>query len=356
MKKKHFKDRPTEVSFGELRYEVTPELVTRLTWAHRTAGSISAMRFSHYGGKRVETDAHRRRITYGVMRAGHKGVTLDDVNRLLAGDLLPPRKSAIETIGRKVAVLMEAARQLGRGEDPSSPETFATYLDFLQQGTALWSRFVGLRKEKVLESHQSTAKASPQVLQLYKWIDDDPLVVQEPILRAATLYWGLSLLHRYPHERPAIDAVVHHELKTGFIDSRGLLVLSDSEFGERAQQLGGIITSKADYLGDLTQYYEHYAFELARALGELRQRLNTFQDKEDRLPWLMARPPDELDRQIFDIIEKLGSARSQEILQELRDPPPLRTLQRRLQRLAKGGLIAKQGSRKFAYYRLAEHQ
>ena len=90
-------------------------------------------------------------------------------------------------MGRKVAVLMEAARQLGRGEDPSSPETFATYLDFLQQGTALWSRFVGLQKEKMLESHQSTAKAGPEVLQLYQWIAEDPLVVQEPILSAATL-------------------------------------------------------------------------------------------------------------------------------------------------------------------------
>jgi hypothetical protein len=43
----------------------------------------------------------------------------------------------------------------------------------------------------------------------------------------------------------------------------------------------------------------------------------------------MVRPPDELDRQVFDIIEKLGSARSQDILKELTDPPPLRTLQRR---------------------------
>lgn len=40
----------------------------------------------------------------------------------------------------------------------------------------------------------------------------------------------------------------------------------------------------------------------------------------------------------------------------VREPPPLRTLQRRLQRLAKEGLIAKEGSRKFACYRLAEHQ
>jgi hypothetical protein len=69
----------------------------------------------------------------------------------------------------------------------------------------------------------------------------------------------------------------------------------------------------------------------------------------------MVRPPDELDRQVFEIIERLGSARTRDILDAIDDPPPLRTLQRRLQRLCRDGLIRKNGARKYAYYRLAEH-
>ena len=348
------RERPTQIPFDGLKYELTPHLVTSLTWAHRNAGTVSAMRFSHYGYKRLQTEAHQRRVAYGIMRAGHTGVTLDDVNRILAGDVLPPRKRSVETMGRKVAVLMEAAR--GVASEPSSPSFFATYLDFLAEGTALWSRFVGQRKEKLLENHLASAKANESVSLLYQWMNDDELLATEPILRAATLYWGLTIIYPQTLQLPAIDAVVLHELLAGAIDQRGLLVLLDSEPGMQALRLDGGIPSKADHLGDLTRYFEQFTMEIARALVDLKNKLDSFQDQEDRLPWPMVSPPDELDRQIFDIIEKLGSARSQDILKELSEPPPLRTLQRRLQRLTKEGLVAKHGSRKFAYYRLAEHR
>lgn len=84
MTKNRIEERPTEIPLNELKYELTPRLASRLTWAHRNAGAISAMRFSHYGYKRLETDANRRRITYGIMRAGHASVTYDDVTRLPA--------------------------------------------------------------------------------------------------------------------------------------------------------------------------------------------------------------------------------------------------------------------------------
>jgi len=354
MKRKRTRERPTQIPFDDLKYELTPHLVTSLTWAHRNAGTVSAMRFSHYGYKRLQSEAHQRRVAYGIMRAGRTGVTLEDVNRILAGDLLPPRKRSVETVGRKVAVLMEAARVVA--SEPSTPEVFGTYLDFLAEGTALWSRFVGRHKEKLLESHRTSAKADESVSRLYQWINEDELLATEPILRAATLYWGLTIIHRQTLQLPAIDAVVLHELTAGAIDPRGLLVLLDSEPDTQVLRLDRGIAVKADHLGDLTRYFEHFAVELARALVHLENQLDKFQDQEDRLPWLMVSPPDELDRQIFDIIEKLGSARSQDILGELSEPPPLRTLQRRLQRLTKEGLIAKHGSRKFAYYRLAEHR
>jgi hypothetical protein len=251
-------------------------------------------------------------------------------------------------------VLCEGARQFSSRGDPTLPETFATYLSFLKDAGTLWSHFVGRSREQLLATYRGSVAVAAPVARLYEWIGDNELVAEEPILRAATLYWGLSILYPHDHERPAIDAVVDHELRAGHVGRHGLLVLPDYEFGESALRLSGITTSAADYRGDLTDYFEHFTFDLARTLVEHHRRLEGFQDDEDRLPWLMVRPPDELDRQIFDVIERLGSARSHDILSKLSDTPPLRTLQRRLQRLCRDGLVVKHGARKYAHYRLAE--
>lgn len=348
-------ERPESLPAEPLHYELRPSLVRNLTWAHCNAGKVEGMRFSHYGRKRLETQAHRKRITYMVMRAGHTGVTLDDVTRVLAGDLLPPRRRPVEDLTRKAAVLCEATRQFARPGEPTTPETCATYLDFLKRGTTLWARFAGQHKERLIEMHRGSVEPTREVARLYDWINADDLVSDEPILRAATLYWGLSSLYPYAAVVPALDAIVDHELRAGGIDPHGLLLLPDSDFGASALHLGSAVTSSADFLGDLTRYYDHFTFDLARAISEHHQKLEGFQDSEDRLPWLMVRPPDQLDRQIFEIIERLGSASARDILDGLTDPPPLRTLQRRLQRFCRDGLIRKNGARKFAYYQLAEH-
>ncbi|MEE9385023.1 MAG: hypothetical protein V3V08_16585 [Nannocystaceae bacterium] len=46
--------RPEEIPFSELKYDLTPSLVRKLTWAHENAGAISAMRFSPYGYRRLK--------------------------------------------------------------------------------------------------------------------------------------------------------------------------------------------------------------------------------------------------------------------------------------------------------------
>ena len=70
---------------------------------------------------------------------------------------------------------------------------------------------------------------------------------------------------------------------------------------------------------------------------------------------MMLRPPDEMDRLIFEAVEKHGSATSPTVLAALPEPrPPLRTLQRRLQKLVHDGLLVKHGARKDAFYRVAE--
>lgn len=352
--KEHERGRPDALPSESLHYELAPALVSRLTWAHRSAGMCGGMRFSHYGCKRLEVEANRSRIAHMVTRAGHGNITLDEISRVLAGDLLPPRRCLVQDFTRKAAVLCEGARQFGSRGDPTIPETFTTYLSLLKDAATLWSHFVGRSKEQLLETYRGSVEVAAPVARLYEWVDSDELVAEDPILRAATFYWGLSILYPHDSERPAIDAVVDHELRAGRIDPHGLLVLMDFEFGESALRLGGIVTAAADDRGELTDYFEHFAFDLARTLVQHQQRLESFQDREDRLPWLMVRPPDELDRQLFDIIERFGSARTQDILGEISDPPPLRTLQRRLQRLCKDGLLVKHGARKYAYYRLSE--
>lgn len=347
------RERPDVLPTEPLHYTIDAHLVNLLTWAHRSAGMCAGMRFSHYGHKRMEVEANRRRITYMAVRSGHT-VNLEEVSRVLAGDLLPPRRRLAQDAIRRAAVLCEAVRQFGRPNEPAMPEMFVTYLDFLKKGTTLWAHFSGQSKERLLETHRGSVEVPTAVAQFFEWADEDTLVSGDPILRAATLYWGLSILYPYEYERPAIDAIIDHELRAGSIDRHGLLVLPDYEFGESALRLGGIITSAADNSGDLTRYFEHFTLDIARVLVEHHKRLEAFQDREDRLPWLMVRPPDELDRQVFDIIERFGSARTQDIIGELSDPPPLRTLQRRLQRLCKDGLVIKNGARKYAYYRLVE--
>jgi DNA-binding Lrp family transcriptional regulator len=63
-------------------------------------------------------------------------------------------------------------------------------------------------------------------------------------------------------------------------------------------------------------------------------------------------PPDDLDRRIFSMVQSMGSARTTQLHQALGPEVPLRTLQRRMQKLARRGLLEKHGTRKDAFYRL----
>jgi hypothetical protein len=347
-------ERPQQIPFDELHYELRPDLVGRLTWAHGNAGRVAAMRFSHFGLKRLQADAGKRRIAYLVMRAGYSAVTLDDVVHVIAGNVPPPTMRTTASLIRRGAVLCEAARQFGQRGDTSNAETAATYVDFVDSGSGTWARFVGQPRERLLEAHRGSVQVPPAVRQLYAWIEEDEMIAQEPILRAAVLHWGLSILYRDSTRRMAVDAVIDHELRVGGLDSHGLLVLADSDPGARALRLDDLTVGRADAEGDLTSFLEHFSMEIARAFGELHRRLESFQDREDRLHWLVVRPPDELDRAIFDAVERMGAARSSQIIEALHEPPPLRTLQRRLQRLCKGGLLAKHGGRRDAFYQVAE--
>ena len=351
-------ERPSEIPLANLRYALTPKLVRAVAWASRNAGAIDGMRLSHFGLKRLETEARKIRIAQLVARSGTT-VRLDEISPVLAGAVLPPRKHIVMTRIRQAAVLCEAARYYSQRGSLTTPETCATYADFARHGqdhaATLWSQFVGRPRDRLLELHRGSIPVAEPVRQLYEWIDADDLVSDNGLLRAAVLHWGLSIL--FPHDavRPAIDAVIDHELRASRIDPHGLLVLPESPRGEAALSLRRDVVRKADDDGDLTEVIEHFAHHVGLALSDLRQQLERYHDKEDRLPWLMVRPPDELDRRIFEAVERSGSLTSPGILAALPEPrPPLRTLQRRLQRLVHDGLLVKHGARKDAYYRIAE--
>ena len=158
-------------------------------------------------------------------------------------------------------------------------------------------------------------------------------------------------------ERMGIDAVVAHELRAGGLDPHGLFIIKEYEHGREALALrrGLNVATKALVSGDVTGVLEHFAHYTGLALADCAARLRRHQDTEDRLPWMMLRPPDEMDRLIFEAVEKHGSATSPTVLAALPEPrPPLRTLQRRLQKLVHGGLLVKHGARKDAFYRVAE--
>jgi hypothetical protein len=96
--------------------------------------------------------------------------------------------------------------------------------------------------------------------------------------------------------------------------------------------------------------------QLPLAPSDIARDLEGRQGSGQRRPWMSVRPPDQLDRQIFDAVQRLGSATIQQLLGALHDPPPLRTVQRRLKKLCDKGLLAKHGSRRDAFYTIPESE
>jgi hypothetical protein len=89
-------------------------------------------------------------------------------------------------------------------------------------------------------------------------------------------------------------------------------------------------------------------------LWERLEALGRVRDNEEHLPWKVVAPPDALDAHLYEVVERLGQAGSAAIVAGLgKNAPPLRTVQRRLQKLVSDGVLAKRGARKNAVYTLA---
>jgi hypothetical protein len=348
-----------EIPFELLRYAPTPALVRNLAWAHRTAGAISALKFGYYTQKRLEAQALRTRAGELVDAVGQRA-TPEEVAHVLAGNILPPRRAQVQLLIRRAAILSESIGPLSAHDAVSTPEAFAVYREIAGYGgdSIPWSRFAGRDRTLLLEDYRERAKPTPEVVRIYEWLGVDDLLAKEGLLRAAFLQWALHMACRINiSDSLAIATVVAHELRAGGFDHHGLFILSVHEHGREALTFGGAmgLSAQARVTGDLTPMLEFFACEVGLALSAHERKLEGVSDTEDRLPWRVVAPPDEMDRRILEAVEKRGSATSPVILEALPDPkPPLRTLQRRLQKLAHDGLLVKHGTRKDAFYQVGE--
>lgn len=112
---------------------------------------------------------------------------------------------------------------------------------------------------------------------LSDWADQDPLVSQSAVLRAVTLYWGLTLL--YPSWK-SVSVVLHHEFRIGDVDANGLLMLT-----EATEEQHELLTTRSHRMvradaGDLTTYFEEFSSALMRVLWERLEQLGRVQNNE----------------------------------------------------------------------------
>lgn len=347
--------RKPAVDFENLAFELTPELVAELTRASREAGALGATPLSYYGRRRLVAEARVRRIADWA-EIGNAPRVLDELAHVLQGDVLPRERAVAMGHMRRAAFMHELTAELALRNGPTTVDAFARYAALVsgEVTESRWAQLGQMWQAGVVES-LTKAAVPPSVRQLYSWVDGQPHVRRQPLLRVAVLHWGLNRIAPEHVARQVVEAIVHQELCAEGFDGGGLFVRVDLPSAREAFRLDAVTTLDADSRGDLTHLFEHFAWRMADALVECRKSLTAEQTAEARVPWLATPPPDALDRRIFEVLERRGTGRAQDVLADLgADAPPLRTLQRRLQAMVLNGLVEMRGSRKAACYRVAE--
>ncbi|MCU0690069.1 MAG: hypothetical protein MUF54_01580 [Polyangiaceae bacterium] len=349
--------RPTELPAQPWRYTITPELVTSLTRIAEAAGEMRAVPISYYRRKELEARARRLRILW-VVGWRYVSVKPEEVEAVLNGARLVERREPIAEAIRRAAIVEDALAHFAteiHGDPRLTPELATAYeragLAMPGFNTGRWMEFNTRERARVLDLHRGSIEVPPAVRALFEWADADPLVSTSTVLRAATIFWGLTLL--CPTWR-GVSVVLHHELRVGRVDPHGLLMLTEASEAQRELLTTPARTMAAADEGNLTTYFERFAYALARVLSERLRELGRVQDTESYLPWKVIAPPDALDAHVYEAVERLGQAGSAAIVEALgRNAAPLRTVQRRLQKLVSDGVLSKRGARKNAIYKLA---
>lgn len=336
------------------RFTMTPFLASSLVRVADAAGQMRAIPLSYFRRKELESRAKRKRMLWALSRR-ERSVTAEDIEAMLSGAVLPGRRRAGSLEGNiaSAAIAEDALDQYTSGlSDRRLTAEMAMAYESVSSLRGLdsrhWLRLSPRQRDKLLELHLKGARAPAPVKELFAWADADPFVSQLRVLRAATFFWGLTLLYPAWH---GVEVVLHHEFRVADVDPYGLLMLTEESAAQHQ-----LLSTPAPVMGDaddgdLTQYFERFTHALWLVLDERLRQLGRAQADEANLPWELLAPPDALDARIFEVVEQLGHATSTVIRQRMgAKAPPLRTIQRRLQKLVRDGALGKRGARKNASY------
>ena len=357
--------RPEQLPPPPWRYSITPSLVHILTRVADAAGQLRASPVSYYRQKELAARAKRERILWNVSGI-HRGVTHEEVEAVLRGGRLVERRRAAGEAIERALVLEDALAhftRFGTRNTRLTPEVAMAY-HASSSGLQLpgirrpagnsfgtlpsWRLFSQREKEKLLDLQRESTPVPAEVKGLFAWADRDALVSESPVLHAATIYWGMTLV--YPSWQ-SVSVLLHHSLRVGNVDANGLLMLSEDTEAQRELLHTPSHRMRHADDGDLTSYFEAFSRALLRVLWERLEELGRVRENESHLPWKVVAPPDELDARLYEVVERLGQAGSTAIVEMLGSKkPPLRTVQRRLQKLVNDGVLAKHGGRKNAVY------
>lgn len=308
-------------------YTLTPRLVQNLVRVADAAGQLRAAPLSYYRQKELAAEAKRMRVAWNAARS--EGVGLDEVDVVLRGGHLPERRQHVAELIRRAARVEDALEHftaLGRNRRLTAAiaMTYRTCTADTVPGIALpksgrfgrpdWSLYGPRERARLLDAARDAVTVPPKVAELFAWTDADELVSKLPVLRAAMLFWGLTLLD--PSWR-AVSVVIHHELRVGDVDPHGVMMLTEATVAQHELLSTPSHRMACADQGDLTGYFEEFTWSLSLVLRERLEQLGRVHSNERYLPWKVAAPTDELDGKLVDTVDRLRGAGSAAIVEAL---------------------------------------
>lgn len=333
------------------RFRMTPRLMSQLLLTARLAGELSCAPLTFYRRQELTAKVRRDRILW-VSTAAATNVTMREVDDVLRGGPLDARRERVAEAIRRAAIAEEALQTYTRSHHgkPLSAELAMAYQTVERacptRDLRRWFSFAERERARLLDLHLENTTVPAEVRRLFDWADAEPMVSQSRVLRAAVGFWGMAnAFNRWP----SVSTLLMHEFRVGEVDPHGLLSLSCATDAQRDLQASAF--EWPDDTGDFTEMFERFVSALFFVMHERVAQLGRITDNTAYLPWQVVAPPDALEARMFEVVERLGTARSAAIVESLgANAPPMRTVQRRLQKMVRERTIVKHGARKTATY------
>jgi hypothetical protein len=334
-------------------FTMTPWLLSGLLSTSRLAGELSCAPLSFYRRQEFSAKVRRERILW-VSTGAAANVKMHEVDVVLRGQRLDERRERVADAIRRAAIAEEALRVYT--SHPHGKSLTAELAMAYQSAEKVcpgrdlrrWFSFTARERERLLDLHLERVTVPPEVRRLFDWVAAEPMVRESTVLRAAMYFWGMA---KHFGQWNSVSTVLMHEFCVGRVDPYGLLSLSCATEAQRNLQGSAFDGQAMDSTGDFTTMFEKFVSALDLVLRERVEQLGRITDNAAYLPWQVVAPPDELEARMFDVVQRLGTAGSTAIVAALgSDVPPMRTVQRRLQKMVRERTIVKNGARKMATY------